>query len=540
MGKSSRTKKKKVPLQKKRDFLSLLPIHKKRIVLGILLFHFILALLFFDLKLYTGGDNATYSILAKSILTGEGFRDLHKPGSPPHTLVSFGYPLLLAPIMFFSKGSYIPLKLLSLAFSVGILLIFYHILKRRFPLPLVLGILFLLSLHPLLLEYSRWILTEVPFLFFSFLALLLYQKSEEKGKGGGPPFILASIFVVMTYFIRSIGISFVLSSFAYLAFKKNWKRLFISILITVCLILPWWIRTQSVRGEKGGYLSQFLSVNPYDIHSGHITLTQLFQRIGENLKIYLTQGIPDILFPSISWFKMQKEPLWILSLLFLGIILYGLFRNLREKLQIEHIYIFFYGGILLLWPSVWSTTRFLTPIFPFLILYALWGGVNILSRTSKERKYGFLSLILIIPLLISALAATIPKIPDTIANTRYYLAGDKFSGYTQDWIRYFESAKWIKENTPEDALILCRKPALYYLHSERKSLVYPMTSNRGEVYSFILNQNVDYIIVDSFFWTGTTSRYLIPVLQEHGKDFEIVFVTQDPKTFILKVHPSRK
>jgi hypothetical protein len=67
-----------------------------------------------------------------------------------------------------------------------------------------------------------------------------------------------------------------------------------------------------------------------------------------------------------------------------------------------------------------------------------------------------------------------------------------------------------------------------------------MTSNRDEVYSFIQNQNVDYIIVDSFFWTGTTSRYLIPVLQERGKDFEIVFVTQDPKTFILKVHPSRK
>jgi hypothetical protein len=67
-----------------------------------------------------------------------------------------------------------------------------------------------------------------------------------------------------------------------------------------------------------------------------------------------------------------------------------------------------------------------------------------------------------------------------------------------------------------------------------------MTLDRDEVYSFILNQKVDYVIVDSFFWTGTTSRYLIPVLQEHGKDFEVVFATQDPKTFILRVLPSRK
>ena len=51
---------------------------------GLVVLHVALAVLVFDPKPFVGGDNAGYIILAESIETGQGYRDIHIPGAPRH------------------------------------------------------------------------------------------------------------------------------------------------------------------------------------------------------------------------------------------------------------------------------------------------------------------------------------------------------------------------------------------------------------------------------------------------------------------------
>ena len=74
-------------------------------MLGIVLFvHLVLSILVFDPRLHLGGDNAHYISLARSILSGKGYKAIYSPGEPPHTQYPFGYPVLLAMTMTISMS----------------------------------------------------------------------------------------------------------------------------------------------------------------------------------------------------------------------------------------------------------------------------------------------------------------------------------------------------------------------------------------------------------------------------------------------------
>lgn len=106
-------------------------LEKRFLVYVIVGLGFSLAMLLFDPKLYTGGDNATYLCLAKSLLAGDGYKDIYMPEEPPHTQYPPGYPLLLAGIMLFTGDNLFLLKMFSVLLFLGSLLIFFAFLKQR-------------------------------------------------------------------------------------------------------------------------------------------------------------------------------------------------------------------------------------------------------------------------------------------------------------------------------------------------------------------------------------------------------------------------
>ena len=91
---------------------------------GLVVAHVILATLLFDPKPFVGGDNAGYLILAESLETGQGYRDIYLPDAPLHAKYPPFYPVLLVITGFFG-GGLIAFKLLSALFtSVSVVLLF--------------------------------------------------------------------------------------------------------------------------------------------------------------------------------------------------------------------------------------------------------------------------------------------------------------------------------------------------------------------------------------------------------------------------------
>ena len=106
---------------------------------------------------------------------------------------------------------------------------------------------------------------------------------------------------------------------------------------------------------------------------------------------------------------------------------------------------------------------------------------------------------------------------------------------TPDWVNFFSCADWIRDNTPKDAIVVSRKTEHVYLRSSRQGMLYPFSHDKEKVIAEIKNRHASYIIVDGFYWTGTTQRYLYPALAAHPELYRIVYALRNPDTFVLQM-----
>ena len=121
----------------------------------------------------------------------------------------------------------------------------------------------------------------------------------------------------------------------------------------------------------------------------------------------------------------------------------------------------------------------------------------------------------------------------TITDNLGYLRGDRYAGYTLDWRRYFETIDWVKQNIPKDQVIMARKAEFVYLLSGHKSFVFPYTTDFVKMRQSI--DQADYILLDQFFWTGTTRRCLVPALQQEPNRYQIIYQSGPPEFYVLKI-----
>jgi hypothetical protein len=103
-----------------------------------------------------------------------------------------------------------------------------------------------------------------------------------------------------------------------------------------------------------------------------------------------------------------------------------------------------------------------------------------------------------------------------------------------DWKNFYSCADWIRLNTPGDAIVVNRKPELFYLRSQRKGFIYPFSHDVEKVIDGLKKGKARYCILDNFAWTNTTPRYLFPAIMSHPEMFRVVYSLRNPDTYILE------
>ena len=193
------------------------------------------------------------------------------------------------------------------------------------------------------------------------------------------------------------------------------------------------------------------------------------------------------------------------------------------------MYFVFAVSVLLAWPTVWSSDRFLMIILPLFFIYVYSGLLWLVNRVRvKYVIEGFIGLIICLN-VIGMVEIVRPATKYNIA----YLKGDRFAGYNPDWRRYFEIVSWIRRRTPAGSVIMARKPEFVYFLSGRRSFIYPFTTDHVQIREAIAG--CDYIIFDNFTWTITTVYYLFPVLEEEPEKYRIIKRTGSPEFYLLQV-----
>jgi hypothetical protein len=478
------------------------------------LLHVAFALLTFEPRPHTGGDNGAYITLGRSLLEHGTYTELWDPAEPPHTKYPPVFPAILAIAMAAGLVPFVQLKLVVLAFSAAAVAFSFLWLRARRRGALALGIGILLAIAPGVLREGRWILSDVPFWAFTMIALWALERLRPNDWAR---FAVAAGAILLAYFTRSAGLPLVIAALAWLGWRRHWRQFATLAAVIALPVLLWWLRTRAYG--PSGYVNEFWFIDPYLPALGTIGVADMFARMGANLVKYATIHMPVLLAGSRGALFATAGTA-IAGLAFAG----WLLRVRRPRAS--DLFVLFYLGLILIWPAVWSGERFLLPLLPLLLALA---AETIMAATRRLAPGHDLRAVTLAGVLTAFMA-----VPGLVAGARTglvctgrYLDGDPFpclgNPYHEDFFRFSTA---MGDALAPDAVVLNRKPRLFYvLSGGLKSAIYPLSEDPTEFFRAADEAGATHVLFDRL--DGVAELYLRPVLAERARAFCLMWASED-------------
>jgi hypothetical protein len=505
----------------------------------------LLGVLLFDPRLFTGGDNVVYQLLARALAEGRGYVTLYEPGEPPHALYPPGYPALLAPLVA-AGGGVLASKLLSLAAAAASVWLSARWLRDRLEpgsggAAARAAALALLATSSTLLAYSHWMLTEAPFLAVSLGALILAER-PDRPRG----WVWAALLAAFGFLLRTAGFPLCVAV-AWAAWRRRGAFAgAASAGISGLAVLLWTLRNAVVAPGEPGYLDQLLQADPYVPAEGALTFAALAARVGENAAAYAFLELPRTVWPFLPGGGAPPTAGIALGAALLALLIAGAWRQAsRRGIGAGEVYAALHACLLAVW--AWNGERFLLPILPLLLSYVALGGVSVAAvgerligrptRTAgaaaaaPRRIVAAALAVLVLP--NAAFAAV--RVPEQLRVTAAHLRGDRLAGYDPLARAYFASAVWLGERAPAGAVVVSRKPQFTYWFSGLRSVLYPYAAP-DSIEAGVREAGGDYLIFDRL---GLSAEYYLrPYLLAYLDRWALIHEEGDPPTLVLARLPA--
>ncbi len=401
-----------------------------------------------------GDDFASYIMQAESILNGRtqefvernSFTIFESSNQIGPVAYPWGYPLILTPVYAIKGNNPLALKLPGLFFYAGFIVCLYLLMKTRLTQTESLLVTPLFAFNPLLLGFLDQIASDIPFLFFSTLALLLMIWDEKRITC---KYVALGCAIACAFFIRTTGIlllaSFFILQIINVSDNKTNRGIFKQSLRNILVLgasfgFLWLIYALLFPGGGESYFAQYQGFH-IKTALGHVTgYFQIFSRF------------------------FGEQVIWkILYYGFVAFFLIGLWHRQREDVLLI-IFFALWMVVLITWPS-WQGARFIFPLLPIFI-YFTFQGVNFFlgklpekyAQTGRWGFHGFWLLIAIIFLFNSSLNAYSNLKNDRTINGPY-------DSYSREVYRYIE------ESTPADSVVIFFKPRAMRLMTDHDSIL---------------------------------------------------------------------
>ncbi len=526
----------------------------KKWILFIVILYTILSGLLLNTNLPIVDEEPYYFLLSKSIFSGEGYNDIFYPHNPSNVECPPFYPLFLAIISIFFPKTIVGLKILSILFGIGSLVIICFLFcadcqrtlsgkRQKLACNYCWVLLLLICTSPLFIAYSVRLVAEMSYLFFSLITIFFLEKYTRHDNFNKLYFWGGTITLIFSSYIKTLGLSLVVAVFVYFLIKKKYKDLvIISGLFGFCF-LPWIIRNILVSGVPTEYLGAIVS--GYKISSLSIPKL-IFCNIfhyGRAVKDVLLPGcfLSKLLWYLPSLFSLMNERvyfklpcIWLFSVFLWGGLVFGFYLKAREKISLVEIYMLCYFLMLLFCPYdffINDGNKYLYQVMPFLVYYLIRGfsgisqNITFLHFNAKKAIVGVLILIMAIPNLICDFYLIKGNI-NYLINYKNLSREEKLDYYAPWFNVYLASALWIKEKVPLNTVIMHNVPYTFSLHSggHKTISLYLDKNDIDRNLKDIKEEKVGYIIVGN-----TREEKLIEELNRISEDF--IFV---PVVFFIR------
>lgn len=401
-----------------------------------------------------GDDFASYIMQAQSIFNGDMQNFVERNGITVRQSSSqigpvaypWGYPLILTPVYALKGISPLALKLPGLFFFAGFLICLYLLMRDRLTQTESLLLVSLFAFNPMLLDFLDQILSDIPFLFFSTLALLLM--SNEK-KRSAPDYALLGGVIFFALFIRAAGI-LLLATLLTVEFFKAWsnrtnpkfiKNILWDVLIVCSVFGILWIAYALVF--PGGSESYFAQLKAYKFETTLGFINGYFQVFG----LFFGEAV------------IWKYLYYIVFVFFL----IGLWIK-REEEAILIMFFSLWMILLIIWPY-WQGARFIFPLLPIFIYFAFQGMKTSIIKLPEQYQQSGQKAFYVFWFLMTCIFMF-----NSSANAFTNLQNGRsingpFDPYSMQVYDY------IKEKTPSDSVVIFFKPRAMRLMTDHDTIM---------------------------------------------------------------------
>jgi hypothetical protein len=319
-------------------------------------------------------DDGIYTVLARSLASGEGFRFTNLPGSPNATHYPPGYPFVLSLLWRASPG--FPENVAMLKFANAIFLAFaalgtWSYARSRLSMSsITAGVAAILStISIVVLFVTGLVLSEPLFLALLMPGLLFAERSTD---GNARDAALAGALLGALALVRTLGMLAIVAAIVVLLTRRRIRSGLVLAAVASMAVVPWQI-WQGLHSHEIApvLLGKYGAYGPW-MSEGYSTggLSFALDVIARNV-----QGIVNMNGYMFMPFRVE----WLRLVAFLvaaGLCLAGA-STLVRRVPVSAVFLGLYFLTILVWP--FDANRFLWAIWPLLVL-AVWLGVARLWR----------------------------------------------------------------------------------------------------------------------------------------------------------------
>jgi 4-amino-4-deoxy-L-arabinose transferase-like glycosyltransferase len=497
----------------------------------------------FDPKLYVSGDNVEYSLLAQKLL-GEGVLWGSRK-FPPF------FPMLLAPVQLLFGTAWVPQKIFVFLLYLASGPLMLRLGERLLPRSWALATVAVAMISVPVLEFSHYVMSEIPFLFLSLAALVVggemlwlpHRGSEippaapgnRTGSGAGR-LLIYFLLAGLAFYTRSTGAALIVAFLLIALFARRPKLLLAGLGLTAAVLIPWVVHTYFSGLTGHTYLDQLLYINPYYPRMGMLDAKWLLIRLQQNADYYFLLEIPWVIFPFgyRSTYSLHVGPEAtalpvVLGLIVNGLILFGFVRALR-RFPLLAAYVGVSLATAVGWPQIWASVRFILPLLPLLCLFfvvGMWHLKRVVEQAWQARRWR--------DRRAAAASVWVPTIILTLVlagmfglgvrNLFHYHAETR--QYPCPWELYFRAAEWSGANLPPGSLVLDRKPGMFGLVSGLPATSFPREKDPEKMLDFLRVKGVRYVHA-SVIPYDDMREFLYPFLARRDSYFDITWTSSHP------------
>ncbi len=386
------------------------------------------------------------------------------------------YPLFLAILTKIFGLKLILFKLFSVLFNFLGFVLFYKAFEKRLPYSVFVPVAVFAAINHLIMYYASMTFTEAFYFFLQGLFFLYATKAVETVNKENANiqtqwklWLMLGLSMFLMSTAKSAAIVVIPAIVLYFFLEKNYKAIGFSVgsylifkIIYEALVRLIWGAQNQFKGQ-GRILMQ---KDPYDKSLGDEDFSGFVQRFFDNSELYLSKRF----FQIIGWRdEMSMDVYGLLAFIVITVTLIGLFVVFKQKNRPMFLFGLFTGAQLLLsfiiLQARWDQARIVLVCMPVMLLLIFNAFYSYTQNMSMGKLiYTAITILVIGSVFLSSIKRGVPNIPIVQKN----LKGDKYFGYTPDWVNYLRCSEWCADSLSKDALVACRKAPMSFVYGKGK------------------------------------------------------------------------